>query len=169
MRVLARRVWLRIERGELAVSLVLSGFGLYAVLQAQGGTLEVLHAEGLQQIVYRVHLESLDGIFGIGCGEDDERGHGERLHKVHTVQVGHVDVAEDGIYRVLFQKLFCLDGALALCRQLQKGYFAYVGCNLLKSQRLIVYGHASDHVSGMISSTLYMSGSSCMFSVKLLS
>ena len=96
------------------------------------GALELLQSEGFQQVVNGIDAEALDGILRIGCGKDDQWRDGQRLDEVHAVQVGHVDVAEDGIHRVLFQELSCLQCTLALGSQFQEGYFAYVGYYLLE-------------------------------------
>ena len=113
---------------------------LDAFAQALGGTLEVLQPEGLEQVVDGGHLEALDGVLGIGGGEDYQRCKGERLDKVHAVEVGHVDVAENGVDGVVLQEVARLDGTLALCRQLEVGHLADVGGQLSERQRLVVNG-----------------------------
>ena len=134
------------------------------LLQALAQTLqrlrEVGETEGFQQVVHGIHLETFHSILGVGGGEDDERTAlhdivvGELAHEVHAAEVGHVDVAEDGVHRVLLQKLTGFQRALTLCCQFEEGYLINIGDDLLECQRFIVNSHASYHVSGMMSSTL---------------
>ena len=110
------------------------------MLQAVGGTAEFVEAEGLQQIVHGIHLEALHGVFRVGGGEHHEGWCGERLHEVHPVEVGHVDVAEDGVDVLIVQYLLGLKGALAFSAETEKGYLLDVGSELLQSQWLVVDG-----------------------------
>ena len=84
---------------------------------------EVLQAERFEQVVDGIDTEAFDGVFRVGGGEDDERRYGERLDEVHAVEVGHVDVAEDGINRLTVQHVDGFDGTLTLCYQLQERHF----------------------------------------------
>ena len=114
--------------------------GLQSFLEAIGCTTEIIEAEGLEQIVDGIHLEALNGILGVSCGEDDEGRGCKRLDEVHAVKVGHVDVAEDGIHRFAIQELFGLEGTLALAYELEKRNFLYVTDELLERQGLVVDG-----------------------------
>ena len=70
---------------------------LYPFFQTIGRTAEIIESERLQQIIDGIDLKALDGILGIGCSKHHEGWRGQRLHEIHTIQVGHVDVTEDGI------------------------------------------------------------------------
>ena len=63
--------------------------------------MEVLQPKGLEQVVDSIDTKAFYGIFRIGRRKDDEWRYGERLHKIHAVEVGHVDVTEDGIHGVI--------------------------------------------------------------------
>ena len=94
--------------------------------------LEVLQAEGLQQIVDSVDTEALDGVFRVGGGEDDEGRTSERLDEVHTVEVGHVDVAEDGVDGVMFEEFASLHSTLALGSEFEERHLTDIGNELLE-------------------------------------
>ena len=79
-----------------------------SLLDAVGSPHEVLQAEGLQQVIDSIDLETLDGIFGIGSSEDHQWWGRKGLDEVHAVEVGHVDVAENDIHRVVLQEPVCL-------------------------------------------------------------
>ena len=113
---------------------------LHLLLHPIGGAQEILHTEGLEQIVDGIDAEALDGILGVGRGEDNERRHGERLNKIHAVEVGHVDVAEDGVDDLLVEDVAGLKGTLTLCHEFQERHFLDIGGELLQGQGLVVDG-----------------------------
>ena len=110
------------------------------LLYLHRGTQEVVHAERLQQVVDGVDLVALDGIFRVGGGEDDERRGCQLAHEVHAAEVGHIDVAEDGVHHVVLHDLACLECAAALACQFEKRHFADVGDELAQGQGLVVDG-----------------------------
>ena len=89
-------------------------------------------AEGLQEIIDGIDTEALDGVFGVGGGEDDEGRGSERLDEVHAVEVGHVDVAEDGIDGVVFEEGTGLHRTLALGSEFEERYLTDIGNELLE-------------------------------------
>ena len=99
---------------------------------AVGCPLEVLESEGFEEVIDGIDLETLDSIFGVGSGEDDEGRYGERLDEVHAVEVGHVDVAEDGIDGVVLQVLTGFQCALALGSKFEERHLTDVGDELLE-------------------------------------
>ena len=115
--------------------------------------LKILQSEGFQYIVDGIDAEALYGILGIGCGEDYKWRYGKRLYEVHAVEVGHIDVAEDGIYRIVFQKRPRLQSALALGRELKERHFTNIGNELLQSQWLIINSETTYLNKGMLRST----------------
>lgn len=70
------------------------------------GTVELVETEGFEQVVDRFELEPLDGVFGVGGREDDHRPllRGERAHEIDAAEIGHVDVAEDQIHGLFFER-----------------------------------------------------------------
>ena len=124
------------------------------LFQSVGSALKVLQSEWFEQIVDRVHLEALDGVLRIGGCKHDEWGHGERLHEVHAVEVGHVDIAEDGVHGFLFQPFPCIECTLTLASQFQERHLTDIGNDLLQSQWLIVDSETTYLHSGMVSSTV---------------
>ena len=110
------------------------------IFQTVGGAAELIEAEGLEQVVDGIDLEALDSILGVGGREDDERRYRKRLHEIHAVEVGHVDVAEDGIDGLTVEDVLGLEGTLALGDELQKRNLADVCDELLQSQGLVVDG-----------------------------
>ena len=61
---------------------------------AQHGLREALERKGLEQIVDRLQFEALQGVIGVGRGENDEWRAAQRLHQLQAGQPGHVDVEE---------------------------------------------------------------------------
>ena len=112
----------------------------------EGSPLEILQAKGLEKIVDGIHAIALNGIFGIGRGEDDEWRCYQLPHKVHTVEVGHVDVAEDGIDYFLLHDFLCFEGTHAFTTKLKERHFPDVGGQLLQCQWLVVDGKYFDHI-----------------------
>ena len=108
------------------------------MLHTHGGTLEIVETERLEQIVDSIDLESVDGIFRIGCGEHYERRRCERAHEVHAIHVGHIDIDKDGVNPFVVDYIACLDGALTFGYQIEKRYLLDVSGELLQCQRLVV-------------------------------
>ena len=69
----------------------------------------------------------------------------QRLGKVHTVQVGHVDVEKHGVNFLLIDHFLCLDGALALGHELQIWDFLDVCHQLFQGQRFIIDCNTFNH------------------------
>ena len=111
-----------------------------SLLQSVCSSHKILKAERFEQVVDGIYFESFHRIFGIGCGKDNERRCLERLYKVHAVEVGHVDVAEDSVNGFLIQKVTGLNGTLTLACQFKEGHLADVGHKLAKCQRFVVDG-----------------------------
>ena len=105
-----------------------------------GSLLKLFEAEGLEKIVVRIDLVALDGILAVGGGEDDQRARVEGTHEVQAVEVGHADVAEDGVNGLLLHQRVGVDGALAFADQFQVGYLFDIGGQLLQGERLVVNG-----------------------------
>ena len=134
-----------------------------AGLHLVGRPLHVVETEGLEQVVHGIDLEPVDGILGVGSGEDHQRWCCQRLHEVHAIEVGHVDVDEDGIDHLFLHDLAGLEGTLAGFHELQEGYFLDIGGQLAECQRLIVDGKASYH------SAVCFYGLSCSFNSNVTS
>ena len=145
----ANRLVVGLEEHRVAVKLVdddarflrhRSVLQFVAMLHLLGSPLKVLQAERLEQIVDGIHLEALDGILRVGRGEHDKGRSLHLLDKLHTVEVGHVDVDEDGIDYLLIHDLLGLQSALAGSHQFEVRYLLYVCGQLAQCQWLIVYG-----------------------------
>jgi len=130
------------------------GYIFHPFFDTIGGTAEIVESEGFQEIIYGIDPESLHGIFAIGCGEDDERRCLQRLDEIHAVEIGHIDVAEDGINGFFCQKLPCFQGTLALGSEFEERNPLDIGHELPQGKRLVVDGKTAYHASGITSSTL---------------
>ena len=108
-------------------------------LHLVGSPQDVAHAEGLEEVVDGIHLVALHGIFLIGSGEDHKGRMGQRAHEVKSVEVGHIDVDEDGIHLFPVQYTHRLNGTLATVHQLEERHFLQVCRQLAQCQRLIIY------------------------------
>jgi len=66
---------------------------LYKLLIGFGGSLkESLEYDGFEEVVYGLQTEALQGIFGIGGNEDAHGRSIERVQKIDTIEVGHINV-----------------------------------------------------------------------------
>lgn len=111
------------------------------------GTVELVETEGFEQVVDRFELESLDGVFGVGGREDDHRPllRGERAHEIDAAEIGHVDVAEDQIHGLFFERAGGFERVAVFARKFQKGNACDVGAQLAQCERFVVDGDAFNH------------------------
>lgn len=107
-------------------------------LQFVGGPSELIETERLEQVVYGIYLITFYRIFGVGCGKDDEWWGCQTSDEVHAVEVWHVNVAENGVYRVAVEKAPGFYGALARGYKMEKGYFTDIDSQLLQGQWLVI-------------------------------
>ena len=105
-----------------------------------GRLAELVHGEGLEQIVHGVGAEAFDGIFAVGRGEHHEGRREEGTHEVEAVEVGHVDVDEDGIDGLVLEHTTGFHGACGGADELEIGNLLDAGGELLECQGLVVDG-----------------------------
>ena len=100
--------------------------------------------DGFEQVVDRFELEPLDGVFGVGGREDDHRPllRGERAHEIDAAEIGHVDVAEDQIHGLFFERAGGFERVAVFARKFQKGNACDVGAQLAQCERFVVDGDA---------------------------
>ena len=79
---------------------------------------EVAFFNGFQQIVDAVYLESLDGIFVVGGGEDNGQINGTLLEYLKAQPVGQADIYNHQVQAALAQEQYSLLHALCPARQL---------------------------------------------------
>ncbi len=72
-----------------------------ALARAPEGLGQPLRAEGLQDVVRGMHLESLHRILVVRGHEDDRDGRIEELRDFEAVELGHLDVQQSDIRRAL--------------------------------------------------------------------
>ena len=103
-----------------------------------GGMSELIERIGLEQIVDSVYLIAFYSILAIGRGENHGGGSRQTFNETHTVEVGHIDVAEDAVYHFFFENPLGLIGTMAFGHKFEKRYSLDVGSKLLQSQWLVV-------------------------------
>lgn len=118
-------------------SLSLTAVSPMAPAQLLGSTPKFVKAKGFEQIVDGIDLVAFDSILRIRCGKDRQGRTSQTFDEVHAIEVGHVDVAEDGIDDLPLQHLPCLYSAGAGRHETEVGDFADEGDELAKCQRLV--------------------------------
>ena len=109
--------------------------------QFLGGGDELAQGKRFEEIVHGIHLETFDGIFRIGGGEDHEGRTLQSLDQVHSGKVGHIYVQEHSVHLVGFQDLTSLESAGAGGRQREERHLGDVLFKLAESQRLIIHSN----------------------------
>ena len=61
------------------------------------GFLEAFVSKGLFQVVVDMVLEGVEGVFGLGCREDDHGGVGEAVEQIKAGGAGHLHVEEEQV------------------------------------------------------------------------
>ena len=99
-----------------------------------------LDADGFEQVIDTVHLESLDGILIVGGGEDDGGVDGHAIEDAEGIAIRQLDVHEDQVgcgmaleptdtFEHRIQLSQYLDGRVNLVNQtldvLRSGYFVF--------------------------------------------
>ena len=106
---------------------------------------EVLKAKRFQQIIQCIYFEAFDGILRISCCEDNQRLFRQGTHKVHPIQVGHIDINKHQINLLCGKNTHSIESVLAGSYKIQKRYTGDISRQLGKSQRLIINSYTIYH------------------------